>query len=322
MQTPPLKFPSRPIRPLHELHAERGRLAGAVVATNTVLGYGFDWRAFGRWCGKLGASDLPASPETVSLYATDMLMRELKVVTVRRHLSAIAFKHRQAGLPVPVTSAILAVLSGAKRLRAEWPRQVLPLSVAEIRQISEVLYGVGTPKALRDRAILVIGIASALRAINLATMDLADIERSGENYVVQVRREKWDRQSRGRLIGLPAGAHFHTCPVRCLDAWLAVRRPFGPGPLFTRLDNRAKTFELQPERICILVKDAVARIGLDPTLYGSHSLRSGLVTAAGEAGAGELVIMAQTGHRSSQVLQRYFRRTNLFKANAAAMIGL
>lgn len=67
----------------------------------------------------------------------------------------------------------------------------------------------------------------------------------------------------------------------------------------------------------LIVKSAVKRIGLDERLYGAHSLRAGFVTAAAESGAGELMIASQTGHR-----RMYFRRTDLFRANAAKMIGL
>jgi len=70
------------------------------------------------------------------------------------------------------------------------------------------------------------------------------------------------------------------------------------------------------------VKAAAQSIGLDPAGFAGHSLRAGFVTEAGERGAGELLIAAQTGHRSMSVLRLYFRRRNLFKANACAMLGL
>ena len=79
---------------------------------------------------------------------------------------------------------------------------------------------------------------------------------------------------------------------------------------------------LQPERVCQILQAAVARIGLDPRLYGSHSLRAGFVTQAGECGVGELLIASQTGHRDMATLRRYFRRRDVFHANASAMIGL
>jgi len=46
------------------------------------------------------------------------------------------------------------------------------------------------------------------------------------------------------------------------------------------------------------------------------------VTEAGEHGCSELLIAAQTGHRDMGTLRRYFRRSDLFKANACRAIGL
>ena len=52
--------------------------------------------------------------------------------------------------------------------------------------------------------------------------------------------------------------------------------------------------------------------GLDPADFAAHSLRSGFLTSAAEAGAEVL------GHRSMDTLRRYVRRANLFKAHAGA----
>jgi len=53
-----------------------------------------------------------------------------------------------------------------------------------------------------------------------------------------------------------------------------------------------------------------------------HSLRSGLATAAANAGKSECSLIKQTGHRSVNVVRRYIRQAELFDDNAAAGIGL
>jgi integrase len=100
-----------------------------------------------------------------------------------------------------------------------------------------------------------------------------------------------------------------------------VRGP-DPGPLFPRLDPKHQGQRLDGDSICRLVKRAVALIGIDPEDYGAHSLRAGFVTAAGEANVGELLIAAQTGHSSMQVLRRYFRKSEIWKNNACGRLGL
>ncbi len=79
---------------------------------------------------------------------------------------------------------------------------------------------------------------------------------------------------------------------------------------------------LETRTIGRVVKDAVQRIGLPPEDYSGHSLRSGFVTTAVEAGVREFLIADHTGHRSLSALRRYFRKRDLFQANACTMIGL
>jgi hypothetical protein len=50
--------------------------------------------------------------------------------------------------------------------------------------------------------------------------------------------------------------------------------------------------------------------------------RTGLATSAAAAGASERSIMAQTGHRSVGMVRRYIRSGELFRENAAAVVGL
>jgi len=47
-----------------------------------------------------------------------------------------------------------------------------------------------------------------------------------------------------------------------------------------------------------------------------------LATSAAAGGASERVIMAQTGHRSADMVRRYIREGNLWRANAASLAGL
>jgi integrase len=79
---------------------------------------------------------------------------------------------------------------------------------------------------------------------------------------------------------------------------------------------------MDAEAIAKIVKRCVALIGLDPQIYGAHSLRAGFVTEAAEHGVSDTLIASHTGHRSIHSLRFYYRRRRLWSGNAAAMIGL
>jgi integrase len=75
---------------------------------------------------------------------------------------------------------------------------------------------------------------------------------------------------------------------------------------------------LHDRAVARVVKRSVRRIGLAPGGFAGHSLRAGLATAAARAGKSERSIMAQTGHRSVQMVRKYIREGSLFIENAAA----
>ena len=64
------------------------------------------------------------------------------------------------------------------------------------------------------------------------------------------------------------------------------------------------------------------RVRLDPGRDAGHALRSGLATAAAQAGVRERAILAQTGHRALTMVRRSSREGSLFRDNAAAAVGL
>lgn len=255
---------------IERLYVERETFQRAHAARTTLRGYAHDWKHFAAWCDEMQRCALPATPDTLSLYITDLLLRRKKVTTAARIVCGVAYTHRQNGAASPVTTEVRNILWGARRLRLELPRQMKPLTLAQVREIAAALESDGTPRTIRDRALVVLGFASALRRSNLAALLLGEIEFCAEGLRIRVRREKQDPAGlRRRIIGVPYGQDLTFCPVGCLHAWLNIRGTES-GPLFTRLDP-ARDHDLQGlslNGIARVVKAAVARIGLDPTLYG------------------------------------------------------
>jgi len=312
--------------PLTETELGRLRAAGEVlrkglVSPVTILGYTYDWAMFTAWSSAAGRQSLPASAETVSLYLTDLLEQGKKITTARRRKCAIVYEHRARGFASPATAEVTQLLTGAQRIRAEKPRQMRALTVKQLRAMSIDLEKLGTDVAIRNRAILVVGFASALRRSNLAALNLDDVEFCAKGLILSVNREKNDPEAKGRLLAIPRGKHANTCPVRTLRAWLR-RRGGAHGPLFPRLDPKHEGQRMDGECIWRVVKKCVARIGIDPAdRWGAHSMRAGMISAAGEADVGVLRIGAYT-NQSPEIVRRYFRRQELWRNNPCAQLGL
>ena len=69
-----------------------------------------------------------------------------------------------------------------------------------------------------------------------------------------------------------------------------------------------------------LIKQAAEDVGLDPSRFAGHSLRAGLATAAGDAGAGLPELMRQTRHKSTEVALGYLRPAELWTNNVSARV--
>ena len=178
----------------------------------------------------------------------------------------------------------------------------------------------------RDRALLLLGFAGAMRRSELVGLDVTDISENEDGLVVRIRWSKTDQEGQGEKVGIPYGSHRETCPVRSVKAWL---RDSGitEGALFRAVNRHG---QMQPDRlgdrtVARVVKRALVAAGKDQETVGNfsgHSLRAGLATAAAIAGVSERVIQGQTRHKSLLVLRRYIRDGSLFRENAAAKVGL
>jgi len=176
------------------------------------------------------------------------------------------------------------------------------------------LRGVRTRAAVRDRALLTLGFAAALRRSELVGLDVVDVRFVPKGLLVRIRRGKTDQEGHGRDVGVFRGRRATTCPVRALRAWLFVRGREA-GPLFP---GRRPGSRLTGACVNQVVKRGCVLAGLDPRGYGAHSLRAGFVTAAAEAGMPETLIMQRTGHRSVQTVAKYVRPASAFSVDVLA----
>jgi integrase len=306
-----------------ELVADDARdFAAHAKAPNTLKAYRIDWAHFSEWCAVHRLECLPAAPNTVALYLSD-LARTHKVSTLYRRLSGISQAHQAAGFPTPTTDAqVRLVFQGIRRTLGSAPDQKNAAITVEVRTMVETLSSTSLI-GVRDRALLLVGFAGAFRRSELVSLDVADIAFNSDGLVVQLRRSKTDQEGEGRKVGLPFGSNPLTCPVRALRAWLDVAA-IASGPIFRSVDRHGNVSaqRLTDQSVALVVKRCARAAGLDWERYAGHSLRSGLATAAAMADVSERAIMAQTGHKSLPMVRRYIRDGSLFRRNAAAAVGL
>lgn len=305
---------------LARLQAQRAVFANAVRSPRTVRAYAASWSHFTGWCGRAGLATLPCTPDTLSLYAVSLLDSGLSLATAETRLTAVSQKHKRAGHTSPLSPLVRNVITGARRIRKRPQKAMAAITLEQLRLICQSLDG-DQVNGARNRSLLSLGFACAMRRSEICALDLADITFEPQGLRVTLRHSKTDQEGRGRDIGIFAGKHAETCPIELLRAWLH-RRGSAAGPLFPRIKTGGQITgaRLDGGSVCMLVKNCVARIGLNRTAYGGHSLRAGFITAAVEAGASELAIMQRTGHKSVQTVHRYVRPASAFAVNPLANV--
>lgn len=284
----------------------------AALADNTLRAYRADLKHFMAWGGVI-----PASPEQVATYVA----RHATILassTLTRRLIAIARAHASQGVESPTnTELVKATLQGVRRTRGSGVRQVAPLQKVQVLRMVRGLHGL---RGLRDAALLLIGFASALRRSELVSLNVEDIQFTGEGTIIRLRRSKTDQEGRGRDIAIPC-VRGRYCPSKSLQAWIEASG-IVDGALFRQVNRYDQLLpqRLTAQSVALVIKQRAELAGFDPALFSGHSLRAGFVTNAAKGGASSSSIRAQTGHKSDAMLQRYVRDSCLFIDNPLSKI--
>jgi site-specific recombinase XerD len=305
---------------LGELEDQARRLARASRSDSTWRAYDSDLRHFQAWCAEHHLDALPAEPLTVATYLA-ALESSHSPSTIRRRLAAISVSHQLTGMETPTTDAgVKSVWAGIRRRNGVAPRQV---RAARTKVITTLVSSLGNRLIdVRDRALILIGFAGALRRSELVALDVEDVDEDADGLVLRIRRSKTDQEAEGEIRGLPYGSHPATCPVRAWRAWLNASG-IGTGPAFRGVDRhgRMRSTRLTDRAVADMIKRRAAAAGLDG-LFAGHSLRSGFATEGYAQGAPELAIMRHGRWKSASVMRGYVQEGTIWTDNAAARLGL
>jgi integrase len=312
-------FDANPLEDLGQLRSHQENLLLSNRAENTLRAYAGRWKCFADWCRNWRYCEpLPASPAVLRDFLTwgwQIQQPAYKPATLQLTLFAVAHYHRAAGLAAPIDKGVWAILRGILRQAARAGRRPETdgkrhLSVELLRRIYRSLDD--SPMGLRDRVIVLTGFASALRRCDLAKLDTRQLRFENGRVHIWLPYSKTDQLGVGRLLALETAKDPLLCPVRALEAWQKLRLSyFGNfrGPLLLRCSpGRDLTpYPLAADSIRRIVQIHIERAGERRRDYGAHSLRSGMITCAHEAGANLRSIMEHGGIKTVETVMRYVK---------------
>ena len=313
MSTLPAVVAPAALAPFDQLLRDAEDLARESLSPATLRAYASDWRHFSAWsCGAV-VNTVPVPVEVLAAYIAHLVETGCKFSTIRRRVAAIGYVHQRSGCSSPCGAGpIKSVLSGARRrigvaVEAKAPATARALT-GMLKRIPDTLAG------RRDRALLLLGFAAALRRSELVGLDVEDLQRVPEGLVVHIRRSKTDQDGAGHQVAVPRGGKLK--PVEAVEGYLAAAG-ISVGAVFRSVEKGGRLGpRLSDRSVARIVKDRAEAAGLDPETMSGHSLRAGFVTSALEAGADVLKVMDVTRHRSVDTLKMYDRRAKLFQQHA------
>ena len=277
----------------------------------TIEAYERDWEIFTAWCAERELQPMPAAPQVIATFLASEAERGMKPSTVGRRLAAVRYIHAAEDHEIPMTGALKAVLAGIRRSHGTAPDKKAAATDDIVRRMADACTLDLTGK--RNRAIILLGFATALRRAELAALELSDIAAHPEGVLVTLRRSKTDQEGRGQQVAVPRMEDARYCAVAALETWLTAAR-IEEGPLFRRFYRNGAIGKraLSSRAVANLIKELAAAIGEDPADYSGHSLRAGYATSAARQGHDALRIAQQTRHSRLDSVQGYVREANAF----------
>lgn len=295
--------------------------ARASEAKNTARARHFDWKVFTEWCAAHGQRSLPALPAVAAAFLADQAKTKAAATVVRYARSIDAVHRLQMFKPPCKHEAVRKVLRGIRREKGVRQKQ-RDAFTAEVAERALASYAPPSELALlRDRAIALVGLNTAMRGSELCSLDVEDLHPVPDGYVISLRRSKTDQEGEGVAIALWRNDESpEFCPVHAVDAWIAAI-DLKSGPLFCgfRRNGAPKFARTTALTVNAIVKKIVAAAGLSDANFGAHSLRAGYVTTARMQGVDWASIMEQTRHKRLETVKLYTRYTpEVFAATRVA----
>lgn len=292
----------------------------AGISSASKKAYRSDMAIFFDWLDNHTNSEkeLPISERTIAEYIA--YMSEYKsVATITRYVSTISKAHKIANLENPTTGELVReTMRGLRRTKGLSQKKAFALRG---QKLMEILNSMSKTEwtSRRNRAILSIGWAAAMRTSEICALNIDDIEISDGGIIVNIRKSKTDQSSIGYRIGIPQS------PLSLIiENWiLSLKKLYGDiiGPLFPLLGcaltekwfpRIGKRKRLSKRGLSKIVKKILINHGIEGSV---HSLRRGLLTEAAALNVPELIIQRHSRHRSISALRGYIETGNIMIDN-------
>ena len=284
----------------------------AAYAEGTFKNLEIQWTRYSEFCEEYDFKVMPATTETICLYAQFLSNRFAAPQSVKNYINGVRVLHALNDHPVEAFKSFELKLAykGIARLKAHTPRQAAPMTLQILLALSNV---VGSSKSdLVAWAAILTGFFCMLRKSNLVPVSKEkfdpkkqlkrkDILLNDDCALVDIHWTKTIQFSeRALTIPMLAIPGSPLCPVSALKRMRKSIESEPGHPAFSLGGSRALTYRECSTKLKLWLEQA----GWDGSKFSMHSLRRGGATLAFQAKVpGELIKIQ--GDWASECYLRY-----------------
>jgi site-specific recombinase XerD len=266
------------------------------AAPRTRRAYGIDTLQFACWADAHGLIPSTVGPRDVRRYVARLSEQNLSATTTARKLAAIRALFRSQREHGEIEQSPADLLATPRR-GSHLPRVLKVPEVARLLDSipADGVGGVGGPLNIRDRALFELAYACGLRAAEIVSLNLADVDHDAEQLRVE------GKGSKTRFV--PAGE----VALNAVRLYLERARPAlrgddeQPALFLSRSGRRLGTSDVRRR-----LRAWAARAGV-PGGISPHALRHSFATHLLDGGADLRSIQELLGHSSISTTQVYTR---------------
>ena len=247
--------------------------------------------------------------------------------TIDLRRAAIRYLHRAAGCAVPTDDACVSeTVAGIRRdaaAKGQAPEKKVAATAAIIQQLLAPI--ADDLRGKRDRALILVGFAGALRRSELAAIRVERLEKTDRGLRLTLPQTK-GAQTSAVTVPLPYGK-TELCPVRAISQWLTASG-IADGPVFRRIWlprlasgdapprlPRIGDDAITPRAIADMIQARAVAAGFGRRDLAGHSLKRGALTTGMDLGIHPAKLKRLGRHKSFDVLGEYLEFGDLFEGH-------
>jgi site-specific recombinase XerD len=260
------------------------------AAPRTRRAYAVDTLQFASWVERRGLEPTGVSPRDVRLYIAHLSTRHCSATTTARKLAAIRALFRSQREHGHIEQSPADLLSTPRR-SSKLPNV---LKATEVARLLDTIPA-GTPLEIRDRALFELAYACGLRAEEIVSLNVSDVDHDAEQLRVEGKGSKTRFVPAGE-VALAAVGHY------IQEARAALVTDDREQAMFlSRSGRRLGTSDVRRR-----LRTWTSRAGV-PGGVSPHALRHSFATHLLDGGADLRSIQEMLGHASISTTQVYTR---------------